>query len=267
MNRVTTWSMVVGAGPAAGCEASVGVCAGVAVDGATGGDGCAVCVASAATGCADGCESAACCAAALIGTSRAASRAAANIALHVRMSRSPIFLRPSFFEPGFSDSSFYSLHIAKSTSPKLSVRQLERHMHNGGGINRLAAVHGRLEPDLVGGCHGRFIQSVAQASHHAVHVQRTVRRKTDFEKHFALQLHTAGFIGINRVRLECNFDRRAGPCGIGLRDLWSSTVHYLLRSKSPGRNPAAFAAAFACGRDAAAEIRAGNRALNSFGSA
>src|ERR1700733_6426207 len=248
MKRLTTWSMVVGAGAAAdGCSGAA-----CAADAAACWDGCAV-------GGADGCESAVCCATALI----EASRAAVNIAFQLRITLFSIFLDP-VSSTSFSGYRLFSLLNRQITSPKLLVRQRECHMNDRRRINRLSTVQRRFEPDLVGGSDSGFVQSMAQTADNAIYMQGSVRRKTDFEQHFAFDLHIARLVGINRVRLGHDFDRRARAYGIRLRDL-RSTMHHLLRSESSGGN-AAIHAPVAAG-NAAAEICAGDGSLNSFSSA
>src|ERR1700722_3643295 len=81
MNRLTTWSMVVGAGAAAGsCTGAACAAAGCVVSEACW-DGCVVCASLVLFGCAEGCESAACWPAALI----EANRVAVKIAFQVHM--------------------------------------------------------------------------------------------------------------------------------------------------------------------------------------
>jgi len=55
-----------------------------------------------------------------------------------------------------------------------SVRQLENHMHGCGGIYRLIVVLCRLKAHFVGGGDRRFVQTVTQAPHHAIHMQLPV---------------------------------------------------------------------------------------------
>src|ERR1700686_27284 len=75
-NRFTTWSMVVGAGAAAGCCTGAACAAAGGVVSAACWDDCPVCASPLLLGCAEGCESAACWPAALI----EANRVAVNIA-------------------------------------------------------------------------------------------------------------------------------------------------------------------------------------------
>src|SRR5580700_3912704 len=96
-------------------------------------------------------------------------------------------------------------------------------------------------------------------------MQRTVRSEHHFQQNFAFQLQIAGFIGINRLRLEGDFHRRGCGSGICLRQL-RSTMNHLLRTESTSRNAGSVTAAVALASagNAVAEVGARYRPFNAF---
>ena len=115
-------------------------------------------------------------------------------------------------------------------------------MHDGRGIHGLAIAQGRLEPHLVGGNDGRFIQTVAQAANHAIYVQLPVRREHDFQQNFSLQLELARFLSVNRIRLEGDFHRCRCWSALKLLDVHAG-LDCLLRHKARALHTTAIAAA------------------------
>src|SRR5579863_5608698 len=96
-------------------------------------------------------------------------------------------------------------------------------------------------------------------------MQRSVRSETHFEQYFSLQLQVACLVGINRIRLERDLDRRG--LGRGIQQLnFRSAVYHLLGSKASGRDAGAVAPAitFTRSSNAVAKIRAGHSSFDSF---
>ncbi len=133
-------------------------------------------------------------------------------------------------------------------------------MHDCSRIHRLAHTKCRLEAHLVGGGDSGFVQTVTQARTTRFTCSVPLALKHHFQQNFAFQLQIASFVGIDWLRFKCNF-HRSSRWPICLRDF--GPVNHLLRSESASCNPgpAAAAIAFAAGRDAVAEIRAGHRSL------
>src|SRR5579864_6039549 len=195
MNRFTTWSIVVGAANVAGgsmvcgaelcepwvCGPCAGACCCVAGSGEGCCEGCAVCVVCGAAGCADACESAACCAAAL----NDASRAAVTNHFEVRMT-----LLSKFFTTQFSFTTTACLQA--DSLRQNSVRHLEDDVDDCRRIHRLPGPQRRLEPHLLRGRLGSFIQPMSHASHDPIDLQRAIGEESDLEQHFAFELQIAG---------------------------------------------------------------------------
>ena len=108
---------------------------------------------------------------------------------------------------------------------------------------------------------------MTQAADYAIDVQLSVGPKHDFEQDFSLQPELAGFVGINRIRFESDFDlirRRTGVRRLNFR----SAVRKFLLAKAArcDTSAAAIAAAIAVASDgdSVAKSCARDRALQSF---
>src|SRR6266404_3387314 len=170
--------MVVGCGPAcggSGCWFALGcACSGV-------GAGLDV---WAEAGCKVGWVSAAFCATAL----SESSRVAVTIEFKVRITRISMFLQ----KPSVA-----------------SIRQLENHVYDRGGIHRLTIALRRFEAHPVRSSDGGFIQPMTEPADHAIHVQLSPGSKAHFQQNLSLQPKLAGLLGIRRIRFEEDLNRRA----------------------------------------------------------
>jgi hypothetical protein len=63
---------------------------------------------------------------------------------------------------------------------------LKYHVHDRRRIHGLPVSRRRLEPHLVGGGYGGFIESMPQTPDDAIHVQLTIRHELHFQQNFAL---------------------------------------------------------------------------------
>src|SRR4029077_20598597 len=123
----------------------------------------------------------------------------------------------------------------------------------------------RLETNLVGGSDRSFIEAVTETAYYTVHMQCSVCRKTHFQQDLAFQLHIASFLGVNRIRLEGDFDRSCCRPAI-LQYLGSGTLGDLLCSEAARGDALAIAAAVAFSGSgySITKICAGDRAFDSF---
>jgi len=128
-------------------------------------------------------------------------------------------------------------------------------VHHCRGIDGLAHAQRWFEAHLVGRRDRRFIQAVTQAANHAIHMQRSVGSETHFQQNFAFEFHVAGIVGIDRLRLVCDFDRYGRRTRFKLRE-FGPAVHHLLSPESSGCDSSTTTAAIALasGGDAVAEI-------------
>src|SRR5947209_19107717 len=101
-------------------------------------------------------------------------------------------------------------------------------------------------------------------------MQGSVGSKADFQKHFAFELQTASFVGVNGIGLESDLNRSRGWTAIHLCD-FRSLMYDLFRAKPARGYPTAFtvaaAIAITAGCHAITKIGTGYRSLNSFCSA
>src|SRR2546423_13053309 len=96
---------------------------------------------------------------------------------------------------------------------KISISQLEHHMHDGGGVHRLTTSHCRFKTHLVSGCDCILIEAVAQTADNSIDVQCSSREKLYFEQYLAFEFQVTSFIGVSRIRLERDLHgtRGGGP--------------------------------------------------------
>jgi hypothetical protein len=167
-----------------------------------------------------------------------------NIHFEVLMTFSPNFLLQVSSNQGFcgptSPISSRQIPDHETSLPdesffvsKLSVRQLKQHVYDRSGIYGLSHAQRGLEPHLVGGPDGGFIQAVSQTANHAIHMQRPIGGEPYFKQNFTFQLQTASLIGVDRLRLEGDLHRDSGWPGIGLGEL-RSAMNHLLGAESAG---------------------------------
>jgi len=67
----------------------------------------------------------------------------------------------------------------------------------------------RLKPDFVGCGYGRFVEPMSQAAYYAVYLQFAIGAEHHFQKNLTFKLQLARLIGIKRLGLEDDLDRKS----------------------------------------------------------
>ena len=145
-----------------------------------------------------------------------------------------------------------------------SIRQLKDNVDGRCRIDRLSVTLRRLEPNLLSGANGIFIQSVTESFDHVENPDFSGCRELHPDEDFTFELQFSSFVGVLRFRLGENLNRCLWRSHIALfRDRWFGSL-YLSKGSLLNLGRAASAASISYRSYAISKSCAGDRSPDSF---